>query len=265
MAIHNSQVAEIFNDVADLLEIEGANEFRIRAYRNAARSIGNMHPPVADLLEQGRDLSELPAIGKDLAGKIQEIVQTGHLGALEDLQKHFPPSILELTRVPRLGPKRIRILDRIGINSREKLRMAAETGRLHRISGFGEKTEERLLEALRQSPPSPSRLKLLAAEQIANSVAEWLKRAEGAREIAIAGSLRRRRETVGDIDILASCEHAGVLTERFFKFPEIKKTLARGDAKSSVILECGVQVDLRIVLPESFGSALVTSRAQKRT
>ena len=176
MAIHNSQVAEIFNDVADLLEIEGANEFRIRAYRNAARSIGNMPAPVADLLEQGRDMSELPAIGKDLAGKIQEIVQTGHLGALEDLQKHFPPSILELTRVPGLGPKRIRILDRIGINSREKLRMAAETGRLHRISGFGEKTEERLLEALRQSPPSPSRLKLLAAEQIANSVAEWLKR-----------------------------------------------------------------------------------------
>lgn len=258
MAIHNSQVAEIFNGVADLLEIEGANEFRIRAYRNAARSIGNLRTPVADMLEQGRDPAELPGIGDDLAGKIREIVQTGHLGALDDLQKRFHPNILELTRIPGLGPKRIRILDRLGINSREKLRMAAEKGRLHRISGFGEKTEKHLLQALEdQAAQQPARLKLIAAEQIANSVEAWLKRAEAAPKIAIAGSLRRRQETVGDIDILAACDRAGLLMERFLDFPEIKSTLARGDARSSVILDCGVQVDLRIVPPESFGSALV--------
>lgn len=257
MAIHNSQVAEIFNDVADLLEIDGANEFRIRAYRNAARTIGSLPSAVSDMLKRGEDLSELPGIGKDLAGKVREIVGTGHLSALDELEKRFPANILQLMHVPGLGPKRVRILDRLGINSLEKLRLAAEKGKLHRISGFGTKTEHNLLETLGRNAGGSARPKLFVAEQIANSITKWLAKAPGSQQIVVAGSLRRRRETVGDLDVVVTCAHSAPVMDHFLRFEEITKTLARGETKSSVILEAGIQVDVRIVKPESFGAALL--------
>lgn len=257
MAAHNSQVAEIFNDTADLLEIEGANEFRIRAYRNAARMIGRLPTPVSDMLRRGEDLSELPGIGKDLAGKIGEIVQSGHLSTLDNLQRKFPKNILELMHVPGLGPKRVRILDRLGINSLEKLRLAIERGKLHRIAGFGRKTEQNLLESLAYQSADHGRVKLFDADQVAASVVAWLRRAVGAQQVVVAGSLRRRRETVRDLDILVTSVKPGLVMDHLIRFEECKNVIAHGETKSTLVLKSGLQVDVRAVPPESYGAALV--------
>jgi DNA polymerase (family 10) len=261
MPIHNNDVAEIFNKTADFLDIKGENPFRIRAYRNAARAIGGLSSSVADLVERGQDLSEIPGIGPDLAGKIKEIVETGTLSLLEKLERELPPELSILMEIPGLGPKRIKTLyDTLAIGSVEELKRAARDKKISQLPGFGEKTEGNILEEIArrdEAKKKGERIKLAVAEQIVEPLVDYLRKTEGVKEIAVAGSYRRRMETVGDLDILVTCSKASRVTDKFVSYEDVEKVLSQGTTRSSVILRARVQVDLRVVSQASYGAALL--------
>jgi DNA polymerase (family 10) len=259
MPVHNSDIEAIFSEVADLLEIKGENPFRVRAYRNAARVIGGLSQSVAEMVAQGRDLSELSGIGKDLAGKIAEVVRTGTLSFLTELQGQMPAGLSDLLKVPGLGPKRVAALNKqLGVTTLSELQEAAEQGRIHALAGFGAKTEQRVAqEAARLQEESAQRVKLVVAEQIAEPLVEYLKQTKGLNEIIVAGSYRRRRETVADLDILATCRKGAPIMDRFLHYEDVKQVLAQGDTRSTVVLRSGFQVDLRVVAQASYGAALM--------
>jgi DNA polymerase (family 10) len=260
MPVHNSDVAEIFNRIADLLEIKGENPFRIRAYRNAARTIGGLSQSAADLVDQGKDLSGLPGIGKDLADKIKEIVQTSTHPLLKKLEKELPPELPDLMKIQGMGARKVKVLfEELGVKSVGELRKAAEEKRIRRLPGFGEKTERNILEELgrlKEQKGEKGRIKLAVAEQIVKPLIEYLKKQKGVKAVEVAGSYRRRRETVGDLDILTTCTKESPVMDRFVNYDEVDKILSRGRTKSSVMLRSGIQVDLRVVPRVSFGSAL---------
>ncbi len=260
MPVHNSDVAEVFNRIADLLEIKGENPFRIRAYRNAARTIGGLSQSAADLLEQGKDLSSLPGIGKDLADKIKEIVETGTHPLLGELEKELPPELPGLMKIQGMGAKKVKVLfDKLAVKSVRELTEAAEEKKIRRLPGFGEKTERNILEELgriKERKGEKERIKLAVAEQIAKPLVEYLKKEERVKEVEVAGSYRRKKETVGDLDILATCKKGSRIMDRFVDYDEVDKILSRGKTKSSVVLRSGLQVDLRVVPQVSLGSAL---------
>jgi histidinol phosphatase-like PHP family hydrolase len=199
MPIHNSDVVEILSKVANMLDIEGANQFRVRAYRNAARTIADLPKSVADMIERGEDLSELPGVGKDLAGKIAEIVETGALKQLEALEGRVPKELNQLLRVEGLGPKRVKALhQKLGVKSVEELKRAAQEDRVKDLDGFGKKTQQRIVEELeRLTEAAAQRLKLVNAEEIAEALVNDLKKDKGVKKIDVAGSFRRRKETDG--------------------------------------------------------------------
>jgi len=255
--VHNADIAAVFEEIADLLEIRGDNPFRIRAYRNAARTVGELGQDLAALVARGRNLPKLPGIGADLAGKIAEIGRTGTCALLERLHRELPAAITELLKIPGLGPKRVKLLhDALKVDTVEALRRAAGTGRIRELPGFGEKTESRIREALAARGAASQRLKLAVAAQYAAALETWLGRAPGARKVTVAGSCRRMRETVGDLDVLVAAAVGGPVTERLLAYDEVKSVLARGQTRSSVTLKSGLQVDLRVVPPESYGAAL---------
>jgi DNA polymerase (family 10) len=254
--VHNADIAAVFEEIADLLEIKGENPFRIRAYRNAARTVGALGRDLAALVARGEPLPKLPGIGADLAAKIEEISRTGTSALLERLRKELPPAITQLLKVPGLGPKRVRQLhDALAVNTIEDLRRAAGAGRIRELSGFGEKIEARIRDAL-AAPAVEQRFRLAVAAQYAEPLAAHLRATPGVREVTIAGSFRRMRETVGDLDVLVSAEPGSPVMERFMGYDEVKSVLARGETRSSVVLESGLQVDLRLVAPQCYGAAL---------
>ncbi len=259
MPIHNSDIADIFNKVADLLEIQGANPFRVRAYRDAARTIGGLSKSVADMISQEKDLSGLPGIGQDLAGKIKTIIKEGSLPLLEDLKKKIPAELSDLMSIESLGPKRIHALyTNLNITSFKELQKAAEEGKVRSLSGFGEKTEQKILEEIKRlKGEAMGRALLVEAEQIVSPYIEYLKKDKSLKDIAVAGSFRRRRETVGDLDILSTSKENSSLMDIFVNYEDVKKILSKGDTRSSVILRRGIQVDLRVVPEKSYGAALL--------
>lgn len=257
MPIHNADITAIFEEIAELLEIQGENPFRIRAYHNAARELLSLGVPVADMLSRGEDLTELPGIGKDLAAKITEIVGTGHCGALDRLRKQLPAAITELLKIPGLGPKRVRALyQQLHIGNPDELARAARAGRIRTLPGFGEKTETTILNALRTHATENQRFKLAIATQYAEPLREYLASTPGARHAVIAGSYRRCRETVGDIDLLVTANNSALVMDRFIKYDEVAMVLAKGPTRASVRLKCGLQADLRVVEDACFGAAL---------
>jgi DNA polymerase (family 10) len=257
MAVHNADIARVFEDIADLLEISEANPFRVRAYRNAARTVGDLRIDLAAAIEAGKDLPKLPGIGEDLDAKIHEIVATGTCGLLEKLKKQLPPAITELLKIPGLGPKRVKALhESLEIDTLPQLLDAARKGKVRDLAGFGAKTEAHIVEAVQARLGQAKRFKLAVAAQYAQPLAEYLRGARGAREVVIAGSYRRMKETVGDIDILVTAAAGAPVMERFVKYPEVRDVLAQGDTRASVALKSGLQVDVRVVPPESFGAAL---------
>jgi DNA polymerase (family 10) len=260
MPIHNSDVADVFNRVADLLDIKGENQFRVRAYRSAALTIGSLSKNAADMVAQGEDLTSLPGVGKDLAGKIKEIVETGTLKMLQDLEKELPPGVEEMMRIPGLGPKRIKILfSTQGIRSLDELRRAAEAHKLRDIAGFGEKTEANILEQLgrlAEAKKAGERVKINVAEQVVEPLVAYLKKVKGVKDVVVAGSYRRRVQTVGDLDVLTTCSAACPVMEKFLAYEDVDKVLAQGSTKSSVVFRNGFQVDVRLVPEESYGAAL---------
>jgi len=257
MPRHNADIAAIFEEIADLLEIQGANPFRIRAYRNAARSIGELSQEVSLLLEKGEDLTRLPGIGDDLSAKIREIVASGRCSLLERLRQELPPAITELLKIPGLGPKRVKALHHdLEVQTVEQLYRAARDGRIRALPGFGEKSELNILQAVEAHASQTRRFKLAVAAQYADALRAFLLLAPGVTRVTVAGSFRRMRETVGDLDILVAAAAARAVIQRFIGYEEVAETLAAGTTRASVILQCGLQVDLRVVAEESYGAAL---------
>ena len=249
MAVHNADIARCFEELADLLELRDENPFRVRAYRNAARVVGELGLDIAQTLAKGGELPKLPGIGEDLAGKMAEIAATGSCRLLEQQRRKFPPGITELLTLPGLGPKRVRVLSRKGIASLAGLERAAREGRLRDIAGFGEKSESRILEAAAARSSKARRFKLALAAQYAEPYAKHV----GA---TIAGSYRRMKETVGDIDLLACSDEPARIIRRFVRYPEVKEVAAEGTTRAAVVLHSGLPVDLRVVPRECHGAAL---------
>ncbi len=253
----NAEIAAVFEEVADLLEFQGANPFRIRAYRNAARTIADLPESAATIVAAGGDLSTTRGIGRDLAGKVAELVSSGRLAMLEELLAEVPESVLALLRVPNLGPKRAAMLHReLGIDSLEGLRAACEAGQVRGLKGFGAKTEAKILDGLALAATAAERTLWARADEIARELIEYLSAAGGIAEIELAGSFRRGRETVGDLDILVVTDDVAAVMDRFGAYRSVAERLGRGETKMSVRLENHLQVDLRAVPAESFGAAM---------
>jgi DNA polymerase (family 10) len=258
MSVRNLAIAAIFEEIADRLAISDANAFRVRAYRNAARLLQGLGRDMKQMLERGEDLAELPGIGDDLAGKIQEIVESGKSALLERLRREMPVAVTELLKVPGLGPKRVATLwHDLDVQTPEQVLRAAHDGRIRALPGFGEKMERQIQAAVAARMAVESRMKLATAAQYAEALVRHLQRAQGVERIVVAGSFRRMRETVGDLDILVTARKANTAMERFAAYPEVAEALAQGETRASVRLKAGLQIDLRVVAAESFGAALV--------
>ena len=257
MAVHNSDIADQFDEIADLLEIRGANAFRVRAYRNGARALRDLPKPVAEMAEAGADLTELPGIGEDLADKIREVVTTGELSQLTELEREVPAGLVEVLGIAGLGPKRVQALHQdLGVDDLDDLRRAAEAGRIRTLSGFGEKTEANIRRELATRGSGERRTRLRAAEEVAEPLAETLRGVAGVETVTIAGSYRRRKETVGDLDILVTCGADSPVVERFVTHEDVRRVVSQGETRSTVVLKNDLQVDLRVVPGAADGAAL---------
>jgi DNA polymerase (family 10) len=276
--MENAEVAAVFDQIADILEIQGENAFRIRSYRNAARTIRDHAERMEDLAAGGADLTELPGIGKNLAEKIHAILATGTCPTLEDLRKQIPPHLTDLLRVKGLGAKRAKLLyERLGIATLGELKKYAEAGGIRDLEGMGEKTEQNILKGLATLEAEAGRISIKTAAEQAAALGRHLERAKAIKRWEPAGSFRRRRETIGDLDILvlaADSRRAGI--EAILAYEPIEDRLAVGEEKVSVRLASGLEVDFRFFDAAEFGAAMmyftgskahniaVRKRAQKR-
>jgi len=257
MPVQNAEVAAMFDQAAELLEIKGDNPFRVRAYRRAARTIERLPRSVTALVKAGEDLSELPGIGEDLAGKIAAIVDSGKFDLLERLKRQLPGELGEIATLPGLGPKRVKLLyDKLGVRSLDDLRRAVKSGRLRELRGFGAKTEQNIAAALAK-PQTAKRFKLAVAEAEAEALVAHLQGAKGVERVVVAGSYRRRRDTVGDLDILVTARAGAAPGDRLAAYDNVASVLAHGPSRTTVVLRSGIQVDLRAVGEASYGAALM--------
>ena len=247
----------MFEQLADLLEIREENPFRIRAYRNAARVIRAHPQPMTGLVDAGADLSELPGIGNDLAGKIETIVRTGKLPLLEQVRARVPRLLVEMTRIEGLGPKRAKKLyGALKIRSLEDLQRAARSGRIRELEGFGARTEQLIAQRAARAISTERRLGLADAEGLAGPLVEYLQHVSSVKAVEVAGSFRRRRETVGDLDVLVSATRSAPVMDELVAYEDVVEVVSKGPTRATVRLRAGLQVDVRVVAPASFGSAL---------
>lgn len=254
--MRNQEIADIFYQIADLLEIKDELPFKVRAYRRAAQRIETLDGDIEEIYRDGR-LREIPGIGEALAKKIGEIIETGKLQYLERLKKEIPEGIVRLMGIPGLGPKKTAVLyKKLGITTIEKLREAAEQGKLRSLEGFGEITEKNILRGIEMLERSKGRVLLSVAFEDGNRIVEYLRGNKDVLNVSLAGSLRRMKETIGDIDILVSSLSPDSVMDLFVAYPDVDRVLLKGSTKTSVVLRDGLQVDLRVVKPESFGAAL---------
>ena len=251
----NREIAGVFELMADVLELQGANVFRVRSYRRAGRVIGDLTDDLADLAEAGK-LEGLPGIGASFVEKIQELLATGKLGDYQELMASVPAGVVEMLRVPGLGPKTAGVLYKQGgIESIDQLAAAIEAGKLTDLPGLGAKKLENLQKGIRTYRAGQERITLGVALPIAEAIAEHLRGLDGVAEVMPAGSLRRRRETIGDVDILVSSKRGKAVVDAFVGMANVEEVLAAGETKGSVRVQGGLQVDLRVVAPQSFGAA----------
>ena len=257
MAITNADIAAIFNRVADLLEIKGANPFKVRAYKNAARTVENIGKSMADLVNEGYDLTKLPGIGHDLSEYIKEIVTTGKFSKLQELEEEIPTTLVDMLAIEGLGPKRIKTLyEKLHIKSLDDLKEAAQSGKLEELEGFGPKLIEKILRGVKLYKKEGKRFRIDIAETYADDLVKYLKQIKGVIKVEVAGSFRRRKETVGDLDVLVVAKDWDEVTDKFVKYDLVKEIVSKGPTRSTVILKSNLQVDLRSVPVESYGSAL---------
>jgi len=253
----NEFIAVQFELLADLLEIQGANPFRIRAYRNAARTISSTSESLSDLVIEKQDLTQFAGIGKDLAKQIEEITTKGQHSALEELRKQIPGGVLDMLRIPGVGPKKVSVFfNELGLKSLEDLKAACEAGRLSKLKGFGKKTEESILANIAMATEHSQRASISDARAAAELIVEDLQKLKEIGQVAVAGSCRRRKETCGDLDILATCSDSGPPMDCLAAHPLVDSVLQRGETKQRVRLKTGMELDLRVVPEESFGAAM---------
>ncbi len=254
--MQNTEIAKVLDEVGDMLELSGENFFRVRAYHNAARAIHDQSAAVAKMTRD--EIDKIPGIGADLAGKIATLITTGELPLHRELSRKFTGELLELRTIPGLGPKRIKtLIDRLHIRNRADLERAAKAGKLRGIKGFGQTMEEKILETIARTESQPARRILYSeAEEVAASLVAHLRACRAIEQLEVAGSFRRRRETIGDLDILAAASNSQAVMDRFVAFPAVSEVSAKGDTRSAVVLRSGLQIDLRVVPRASFGAAL---------
>ncbi|HKI01684.1 MAG TPA: DNA polymerase/3'-5' exonuclease PolX [Thermoanaerobaculia bacterium] len=256
--MENPEIARILEEVADILEIQGANSFRVRAYRNATRTVETLTTPLRKWVEEKRPLTDLPGIGKEMANHVREMVETGTLGFRDELLAEVPRSLIELMRLPGLGPKKAKkVYDELQVGSVDELEAAAKEGRIAAIPGFGAKSQEKILAGIAEYRLHGSRVLLTDAERYLEPLLAYLRETPEVERLEVAGSYRRRQETVGDIDLLAIASQPIPVMERFRGYPQVDKILMAGDTRSTIVLGSGLQVDLRVVPQECYGAALV--------
>jgi DNA polymerase (family 10) len=254
----NSQIAAVFDQIADLLEFKGENAFRVRAYRNGARAIRDLPDSVVSIVaDDWRRLLQIDGVGKAVAEKAVTLVQTGGLPQLDGLLAEIPETVLAMMRVPGLGPKKAAaIYQQLGVATLDELKTACEAGQVRELKGFGAKTEQVILEGMAIARAAEQRVYWAEADQLAHQLREHLQSSPSVQKLELAGSYRRGRETVGDLDVLVVADDVNAVMDRFEAFPEVASVIARGDTKMSIRLGSSFQVDLRIVPAESFGAAL---------
>ncbi len=272
----NAEIAAVFREIAALLEIDGADTFRVRSYQRVADSLESLGENVADIYARG-ELQKIPGVGKSTAKKISELLDTGVVAAHQELRAKFPETLLEMLSISGFGPRKVALVyNELGIKSVEELEEAAEEGRLRELQGFGAKSEENLLRSIALYRQGQKRTLLGSALPRAQELVKLLQARDDVLQVSIAGSLRRGRETIGDMDILATSTDAAGVCEFFAGLPQFSEVIAHGETKVSARFEDNLQVDLRAVEPESFGAALqyftgsqahnieLRERAQKR-
>ncbi len=252
----NQMVADVLYQIADLLDLKGEIFFKTRAYRIAAQTIEVLDKEIEDVVKQNR-LKEIPGIGDAIAKKIRELVETGKLEYLEKLKKEIPEGLLKMLDILGLGPKKVAaIYNKLGIKTIEELRQACLNGKIRDLEGFGEITERNILRGIRLMEKTSGRVLLNVAYEDGYKYIEYLKKNKKIKRLNLAGSLRRMKETIGDIDILASSDHPNEIMDFFVKYYDVDRVLMKGSTKSSVILNDQLQVDLRVVEDNSYGAAL---------
>lgn len=254
----NAEIAAVLEQVADLLEFKDENPFRVRAYRNGARAIHDLPESVASIVADNWErLLEIDGIGKAVAEKAATLVRTGQLPQLNELLAEIPESVLAIMRIPGIGPKKAAaVFHQLGVKTLDELKIACEAGRVRGLKGFGAKTEKTILDGIAIAATAGQRMYWAEADQIAQELREHLRSCTSIEQLELAGSYRRGRDTVGDLDILVVADKPAEVMDRFAAFPGVANVLGRGDTKMSVRLSSGFQVDLRIVPRESFGAAL---------
>ncbi len=251
----NQEIARILVHISKILDIQGENPFKIRAHIKASQTIENLTYQLSSLEDKDKIVG-LPGIGEGIAKKIKELLETGKLEYYEDLKKSEYAPLTEFLKIPGMGPKHAKLVyEELGIRTDEGLKKAAEQGKLRVLHGLGEKVEQNILQGIRQVQKYKERLPLAFIYPRAQIILEEIKKIKEIKQIILAGSLRRMRETVADVDILASSDHAEEVMEAFVNLPQTDKVAARGNTKSSIVTRDGFQVDLRVVRPESFGAA----------
>ena len=258
MSLTNPQIAEHFQELADLLEFGGTNPFRIRAYRNSVRVIEDYPESVADLARnESFDLTDIPGIGDAVAKKIKVLVDTGELPQLQELKATIPESVLDLLRVPGMGPKKAAVLYKeLDVQSLEDLAEACRNDRVKNLKGFGAKTQQAILDGIQIAAAANERIYWATADELVQRLRTHLKKCKAIQELEFAGSYRRGKETVGDLDVLVVSQAGPEVMDHFGEFTEIASVTVRGDTKMSVRTKKAFQIDLRVVPRESFGAAL---------
>lgn len=256
--MENAQVADIFDEIADLIELDGGNEYRVRSYRAAARTIRDLSQRLEDLTEKGEDLSDLPNIGESTAEKIREILETGSCERLKEMRSRLPPELTELIRVPQLGPRKtMQLHQELGVRSLDDLREACEKKRVRELDGMGEKTEKKILSGLKTLESGGDRVLLKDAGDHVVSVGRHLDRIKAIHRWEVAGSFRRRKETVGDLDILVQASDRETAADGILELNDLDEVMGRGEERVSVRLSDGLQIDFRFFNESSFGSAMM--------
>lgn len=257
--MENIEIAAVLREMSVLLEIQGGmNPFRIRAYQNAVHTVEEHATPLRAMVDEGTDLTELPAIGSEMASHIIELVTTGRLSRLEDLADEIPRSLVDLTRLPGVGPRKVRRLwDELGITTIDELEVAAEAGKVAVLDGFGAKSQEKILAGIKRHRARQGRFRLDEVDELIRPLLKWLREDEVVEHVEVAGSYRRRKETVGDVDILAISSTPQAVMERFVSYPQVRQVDMAGDTRATVLLASKLQVDLRVLAEQDAGAALV--------
>jgi DNA polymerase (family 10) len=256
--MENLDIARTLEELADLLEIQGANPFRIRAYRNAVNTVESLTRPIHAMVDAGEDLTQLPGVGKDIAGHVEELIRTGRITRMDEVAAEFPLSLVELMRLDGVGPKKARrLFVELDVRTVDGLQEALVSGRVEALSGFGKKSAEKILRAIERHRRHVGRFLLHEVEKLIAGVVDHVTQAPGVKRIEIAGSLRRRKETIGDVDLLALCDSDGeAVVQHFVAFPGAERVEAAGGTKGNIVLRSGLSIDLRVIPGESFGAAL---------